>query len=328
MLMNEVVQSVRNGNLTSLLISLHRDSARLFIARHVLVEMERDLLSYADDRRVDANSAMASWRGRYLPYIRVVDVPDTWGAHNAAVMAVAARHHTDAPTARLATALAPCHALVEDGDLTGNGFGDRNWLPVAHASANRVIIDGYAGALWLPAVLTSELTKSAYRSASRLPGWAQLLLGAVAAAGFCYWQHSGHAQRHLVKVRSLLQEVARIYGPILTTVAEREQHAQATWQDNVVAATGHHSTSEQVARLLAVADEPMTATELARTLGTPGPMKERTTLIRTELQQSDAFTQFSRGRWQLGEPASNMKALISPSEVSAWLQRAQGRKAQ
>lgn len=61
------------------------------------------------------------------------------------------RHATDAPTARLAGALAPCYCFVEDGDLTANGFGNANWLPLAHASANFALMEFYAEIPQVPA---------------------------------------------------------------------------------------------------------------------------------------------------------------------------------
>ncbi|MFB9686072.1 hypothetical protein [Amycolatopsis plumensis] len=42
-MMNEVVQGTRRGELTGLLTGLHHDAARFFVAEHVLDERERDL---------------------------------------------------------------------------------------------------------------------------------------------------------------------------------------------------------------------------------------------------------------------------------------------
>jgi hypothetical protein len=63
-LMGEVVQSTRRGYLTSLMVALYHDSVRLFIARHVLDEVERDLPGYAAGLRVDPKLAMTRWNAR------------------------------------------------------------------------------------------------------------------------------------------------------------------------------------------------------------------------------------------------------------------------
>src|SRR6266496_328570 len=78
-LLNEVVQFTRNRRLTSLLASLEQETALLFVSRHVLLEMDAHLARHASDRGVDPNVAVRHWRDLYLPHIRVVDVPDTWG---------------------------------------------------------------------------------------------------------------------------------------------------------------------------------------------------------------------------------------------------------
>jgi hypothetical protein len=162
-LLNEVVQFTRNRRLTSLLASLEQGTALLFVPRHVLGEMETDLAPYAADRGVDPATTVRQWRDLYLPRIRVVDVPDTWAAEDQRVRAVVARHATDAPTARLAVTLAPCYCFVQDGDLTANGLGNANWLPLAHASANLAQMELFADLPRLPTILTWELLKAGGR---------------------------------------------------------------------------------------------------------------------------------------------------------------------
>jgi hypothetical protein len=71
-LMIDVVQATRRGQLTSLLAAIHHDAALLYVARHVLIEVERDLPLYAQrpKRPVDPDAAMKTWRTLYAPYIR------------------------------------------------------------------------------------------------------------------------------------------------------------------------------------------------------------------------------------------------------------------
>ena len=113
-----------------MMVALYQDTVRLFVARHVLDEVERDLPDYAASVRVDPELAVTQWRQRYKPFIRVVDVPAPWGEGSPYVQAVFAQHAVDAPTPRLATALADSYVLAEDPDLTDHGFGSRKSLPL------------------------------------------------------------------------------------------------------------------------------------------------------------------------------------------------------
>ncbi|HEY9470335.1 MAG TPA: hypothetical protein VIQ76_12055, partial [Propionibacteriaceae bacterium] len=128
-LMNDIVQGTRNGRLTSLNVAMEKDTFRLFISQHVLIEVERDLPRHAARGGVDVELAVRRWRHYYLPFIRIVKVPEMWGATHPNVGEVARRHSSDLATAQLAAALAPCCVLAEDSDLTDYGFGMHEWLP-------------------------------------------------------------------------------------------------------------------------------------------------------------------------------------------------------
>ncbi|MET8352513.1 hypothetical protein [Micromonospora sp. NPDC005206] len=194
-LMNDVVQGTRNGRLTSLIVALDHDTYRLVISMHVLTEVERDLPGYAADRGVDAVEAVRRWRRYYLQYARVVDVPDEWGTTHPQVAEVEQRHPTDAPTARLAAALAQCCVLTEDGDLTDYGFGSYNWLPLTHAGANHAEFEMAVTAVGLPTAVTSLAIWEMGRTLARAPRGLQATTMLLAAAAAYWWQKDGRAQR-------------------------------------------------------------------------------------------------------------------------------------
>ncbi|EWM19156.1 hypothetical protein [Kutzneria sp. 744] len=321
-LMNEVVQGARRGELTGLLAALHHDAARLFVAEHVLVEMERDRSGFAEDRHVDPTLAVRRWHSMYLPYIVVVPVPETWGEGDDRVTQVANRHPVDLPTARLAVALAPCHGLIQDPDLTDNGFGDPNWLPLTLASANQAEMELVGTTVRLPTVLAIELAKATGRTFAKLPQWAQAILLLAGLAGLYWWEQSGKAHQHVSRVRELTGKAFDTIIPLAATVFERHTKAQVTWVINVIQPAERQALSEQIARLLAEADEPMTATEMATRMHLSGTPRERGDAIRAELRRRDAFIEVSRGRWRLGNPASTADAAIQPADVRDWLQRA------
>jgi hypothetical protein len=321
-LMNEVIQGLRQEHLTGLLAALHHDAARLYVATHVLVEMERDLSQYAAGRGKDAELAMERWHAMYLPSTVVVEVPDTWGTGDERVTSVANRHPVDLPTARLAAALAPCHALIQDPDLTANGFGDKDWLPLTLASANQAEMELFAEAGWIPSKLTVELAKSAGRAFSKLPDWARVLVLLAGAKGLYLWQRNDVAKRHLQRMGDLATKAIEIIGPPVSQVFERYTEAQATWETNVVESGPERTLSERLARLLARADKPMTATELSKLVKLPGTQRDRGDLIRAELRGCHAFVETSRGRWRLGQPASTAMSTIDHNDVAEWIRQA------
>jgi hypothetical protein len=321
-LMNDVVQGTRRAELTSLLAALDHDAARLFVAEHVLGEMERDLPVFAQGRSVDPTLALTRWRTMYLPYTIVVTVPEIWGGDDDRVTRVADRHPVDLPTARLAVALAPCHGLIQDPDLTDNGFGDPNWLPLTLASSNQAEMELVGTTVQVPTVLAIELAKAAGRGFAKLPEWAQVALLFAGLAGLYWWERSGKAIQHVGQARTVAGKAIEVVAPLAATVFERHTAAQATWETNVIQPGVDPALSEQIARLLAQADEPMTATEMAKRVNLPGTFRERGDTIRAELRRWNAFNEVSRGRWRLGKPASTAEADIQPDDVTNWLRRA------
>ena len=334
-LMQEVVQAVSRAVLTSMLAALDHDTARLYVARHVLTEVERDLPGYAESRGVDPARALAMWKMFYLPYVVVVDIPPEWGQLDDRVAQVAARHLVDLPTAQLAAALAPCHALVDDADLADHGIGNRQdprsgasrWLVLAHGSANQAQLDMAGGAVWVPSVLGAELAKGAVSLLTRLPDWAKVTVALAAGAILYWWQASGRASEQLGRARTLAHRVGEVVLPIAATIVERALAAEQSWRENVVV-TGPVTLAERIARRLALADDPMTAAELAREIEDTGSLRSRETAIRQELRSCPAFTQASRGRWRLGSLASDREPAVTPELVVAWLRRAHGRQPQ
>lgn len=328
-LMQEVVQALRLGALTSLLAALHHDSARLYVARHVLVEIERDLPRYALDRGADPAAALVWWKRFYLPYITVIDVPASWGGEDPRVKAVANRHPVDLPTAQLAAALAPCHGLIEDPDLADNGFGCRPgipkqsqsaWLQLAHGSANQAEMDLAGSVVYLPSTLTLELARGAGRAFRRLPDGVQLTLLLAGLIGMYWWQSSERAKQQMGRARVMIKKVSDVVVPFVAVVLDREEQARAAWKNNTVS-RGPVSLDEQIARRLAFADDPMTAAELASAIDRPGTLRDHATVIRSQLRSSSAYIETSRGRWRLGEPASDQEPGVGPADVADWLKR-------
>jgi hypothetical protein len=324
-LMNDVVWATRNGKLTSLLAALHHDAALLYIPRHVLIEIERDLPVYARRVRqpVDPDLAVSRWRTLYAPCIRVVDVPTSWGADDRNVQAVADRHPADVPTARLAFALFPSYVLAKDNDLTDNFFGKHDHLPLLLAAANEGEVNYVNQAATVPVVVGELLVEGAVRGFRRLPAIVQI--GLVVACGFLayQWHQDGRLAARRRQVFSVVTDLANMVAPLLQQMYQRMYDNEAVWAEHLPRPSSNAGLSEQIARVLAFApDHGMLAGEVARQLDMAGSIKNRTVAVRDALNDCEAFTQVSRGRWRLGHPSSNLPRRLPPALTMEWLQRA------
>jgi len=322
-LMNDIVQGTRNGRLTSLIVALDSDTYRLFLPRHVVMEIERNLQGHAAGRRVDAEEALRRWRRYYLPYARIVDVPDSWGATHAQVVKVAQRHPTDAPTARLAAALARCCVLTEDGDLIDHGFGSRGWLPLTHAGANHAEVDLAVTTVGLPTALTSVAIWEGGRALARAPRGVQATVLLVVAVAAYWWQKDGRAERHLQKLKLTGQKVWTAVSPIAFELLATYSTAVETQTQCTIEPADTTAMSERVARVLALGpDTGMLAREIATALGMTESPDYAAKKVREVLRSNSAFVEISRGRWQLGQRLLSVILPLPHDQQQEWMQRA------
>lgn len=322
-LMNDVVQGTRNGRLTSLIVALDHDTYRLFIPRHVLIEVERDLPGYAVGRGVDPPLAVRRWRRYYLPYARIVDVPASWGATHPQVAEFGQRHVTDAPTARLAAGLARSCVLTEDSDLTDYGFGAYNWLPLTHAGANHAEIEMAATAVGLPVGLTSLMIWESGRALVRAPRGAQIAALVLMAGAAYWWRKDGRAERHLQQLKMTGRNVWRVVSPIALELLAMYSTGVQTQSQFTVEQADVTSLSERVARVLALGpDGGMLAREIAAATGMTESPEYAATKVRAVLRSDEAFVEVSRGRWQLGFRVIPEPPPLPYDELQEWMARA------
>lgn len=266
-LMNDVVQGTRNRRLTSLIVALDSDTYRLFLSRHVLIEVERNLPGHAAGRGVDAEEAVRRWLTYYLAYARIVDLPTGWGSAHPHVAEVERRHVTDAPTAKLAAALAPCCVLTEDGDLTDHGFGVPNWLLLTHAGANHAEFEMAVTAVGLPSALTSIAVWEISKAVSRAPRVLQMAALLVTLGAAYWWRKDGRAERHLQLVKNTGHMVWEIAAPIFVELLAMYSSAVEIQAEAAVEPAEVTTLSERVARTLALGpDQGMLAREIADSL--------------------------------------------------------------
>jgi hypothetical protein len=239
------------------------------------------------------------------------------------VQAVVKRHSNDVALARLAVALADCWVLAEDADLTENGFGHYDRLPMLLAAANEGELNYVQSAAAIPLVLGEVLISGVVHGFSRLPWYAQT--GIVVASGFLVyqWHHSGRLGAGLKQVFTTITDLAELAAPPLELIFTRLADGQEIWHERRLTRASEPDFSERVARILAFApEEGLLAGEVARELEGPGSLKDRTRLVRQILNKHDAFVEVRRGRWRLGRAVSDQPATLPPNLVLDWLQRA------
>jgi hypothetical protein len=330
MLMGEVLQSSRRpdgsagGRVTSLLWALHHRKAVLYLPRHVVEEVERNLPRRAKAGD-DIDLAYLRLRTLYLARARIIDVPESWALNDPRVQALARRHPTDLPAAQLAVTLGGCFLLSEDRDLCDiPQLGFSAWLKVTHAAANETEVETIYMTASIPFNVVEATAGTAYRRIAAASTGTKLALAgvtAIIAIGGIWWVRSGKAGKLFERVWPAIKELGQTYGPPLVETMQRYNLGQAACARAVVPRTDIQTLGERAARVLGYAREPLLAVDIARELGSPGNLQDRTRMVRAELQASEAFVEVSRGRWELGRPSGYKPTSLSPVEIMDYLDR-------
>ncbi len=330
MLMGEVLQSSRRpdgaagGRVTSLLWALHHRKVVLYLSRHIVEEVERDLPRRAKPGD-DIELAYHRLRTLYLSRARIIDVPPGWALTDPRVQALAQRHPTDLPAAQLAVTIGGCFLLSEDRDLYDiPQLGFSAWLNVTHAAANETEAQTIFVTASIPFHAAEVTAGAAYRGIATASMGTKLAVAGLAAvvviAGI-WWVRSGRAGMFLDRARPVIKDLGQTYGPLLLETMERYNRGQVVFAEAVVPRAGIQTLGERVARVLAYAHEPLLAVDIARELGFPGNLRARTQMVRAELRECEAFVEVSRGRWELGRPSGYKRASLSPVETADYWDR-------
>jgi hypothetical protein len=330
MLMGEVLYGSRRsdgspgGKVTSLLWALHRGGAVLILPRHILEEVERDLPRRAKPTD-DLDLAYRRLRTLYLARARIVDVSPDWALCDPRVQAVAQRHPVDLPTAQLAVTIGGCFLLTEDPDLSDTpSLGFSAWLQVAHAAASEVEYASIQMTASIPLAAAEEAIGAVSRRVAAASPAGKLALGVVAAGvviGGIWLVKSGKARKFFELVWPAIQELGQTYGPPLMETLQRYSDGQVVFSQAAVPQASAQTLGERIAWVLAYAFEPLLAVDIARELETPGNLRDRTRMVRAELQDSEAFTEVTRGRWVLGKPSGYQAAPLPMAEVLDYRER-------
>ncbi len=297
-IMRDVLRFARKSH-TALSLATQVGAIKTFAAVHVMDEVAEHLPKLAERQRV--TNAMEAWKtySKNICFVELSTEPTIDGR----VAQVAREDKDDLPTAILVVTLAPCISLSEDPHLTDAGLASPDWLKlalssrdIAYALAIRELGGvGLAGTGLGVAGIAKLIAKAAN---SRLGQLGLAAAAITAVVGLKRSQMAGWKGPR--KAGDLAgQAVAAYFNEAL--VSDRRR-ALAEGLINQALVPPHEPTmGEKIARVLALRGEPITATELARTLvahETPLP-RETLTSVRHELSHSPMVRQATPHRWEL-----------------------------
>ncbi|MDH6128804.1 PIN domain-containing protein [Kitasatospora sp. GP82] len=286
--------------------------ATLYVAPHVLEEIDEHLPKMARTFGVPTGAADAALREHTLPLVRVVDLEIR--DH----LAPGTRHilrripglpkaqqgdPDDAPTMALAELLGPSVLFTRDKVFERFGLAVMDSLTVAQTllrtagleanGANAVLLAGYV--LEASAAGIGKLVDVA----ARRP---ELTAAAVAGALWYLWRTG----RLTAGWRPLLSGLWDITESVLQVVADaKQEHADLSGTLTVVEATAFPSVEQSAARCLARHSRPLTAVELRDALADRDNVSVSAARLRREMRAHRAFMRLPRDQWTIGRPAIN-----------------------
>lgn len=296
--MRDALRFSRTGH-TALWLAGRAGALKSFASVHVIDEVAEHLPDLA--RRQGVTNALEAWK-TYSRNITFVE-PSTGVLTDERVAKVEREDKDDLPTAILVVSLAPCISLSEDAHLTNAGLASPNWLrlalstrDVAYARAIRDVAGlGLAGT----GLTVAKVIKLIAKAAGSPVGQLGLAAATVAVGvGLRRSQTSGwHGPR---KAGDLAAQALAVYLTEAFVSDQRRADAERLLRQALVYPIDQ-TTQAKIARVLALADAPMTATEVARSMVPDEVPLPRTILadVQSELARSSMVRNATSHRWEL-----------------------------
>lgn len=274
---------------------------RLFMEYDTLIETLSHLPKFAAQFGVTVAELQRMLAEDWLPHIQVVKLPPSLRKLDPRATAVRDKDADDYPAAALAALLSPCILLTRNHkDFAALGVH----TPKQGVDAVMGVIAVDIGVVHMHAVLMvpalpTQLAVAGGKWASERIGptavWVILLVAAV--GGFCWYRQQPAERRERIK------EVASAIGTrfldeyVAATGAVNQ--AQLDLRACLVPRPEQRSTESAILRELAVAQEPLSAQQVADLLD--ASMRPRVTDLRAFLRANDAmFKEVRRGGYELG----------------------------
>lgn len=296
--MRDVLRRARKGH-TALSMATQVGAITTFAAIHVIDEVTENLPELACRQRVD--NAMEVWKA-YSRSIKFIELPPEVPPDER-VLQVAHHDKDDLPTAILVVMLAPCISLSEDPHLVDAGLASPEWLrlalssrDIAYAQAIRELggfgIAGTGLTLAGAGKLVIRAAKSPFGRAG-LATAAVMTLLALQRSQRSGWQGPR-------KVGGVLEQAITAYFRE-AVLSERKRAVAEAFISKALVPSRQPTRGLIIGRTLALADDPMTATEIARTLVPEDHPVPRKVLIEVQglLSRSPMFRRATTHRWEL-----------------------------
>jgi len=295
-ILRDMAYPVRTGRRTNLVHSALAGSFRLFVARHVIDEVEEKLSGFIHGRKLDEQRAWEVWRADYLPLLRVVDVPDDIADER--VAQVGSVDADDVPTARLTLLIAPCNAISGDNALIKAGLtsvAGQEYLDfVRHG---KVAADG--DQVLVGASMLGTLSLFALRETVKAivpPGWGLAAGFLLAGAGLFAMQQGYVSRERLGRAATQLEPFVTEAGAAL----EQYTNARVSLAASAIHAEQPADLRGKIARYLAKAPHPCSGTKIAQAISND-TSRVTPKAVNAVLRGCSAFVEVRRYAWQLGQ---------------------------
>jgi hypothetical protein len=311
-LRDDILHSCSRGR-TVLINAANERFLRLFVARHVLEEVERHGERWAADAGVSHNAFLERWRSEYLPLIHLVSVPcDALGlltpAEAARISRLMVEDASDVPSAVLSLLLGGLflsvngHALRAVYGVDVDMDEHRQWLGALAAGADSGELEFMAHSSVVSMAIVGGGLDAGLRRLLRAPG--PVLLGAGAAAGLLLIVGTSAVTKEGVK--SAITTAAKAFGEGARLYAEGSAHFEAfvppmpSWPEIAEA----HEPLAVLARacVYTLARAKLgnhSAVEVADLIPSL-PVAQGPAKVRQVLRSQPCFEEIHRGRWQVG----------------------------
>lgn len=295
-----------SGRHCALQLAAQIGTARLFAPPQIMSEVVRNLPDACGSKR-DPQVVLATIRDRYLPYLRIVDVADTWVA-DPRITALRERHAPDVAYAILALTLAPSVFFTNDRDILDQGLGhyhDRSsggtgWTYGAVSLQDTAVVPVGILGLTMTFAGSATLATATLDVAASLRSRPIALLGAgvITTGVLALVAMSDTAFSRAQSVTSQLKDAGRALGRVVVAGFEWWGEASQMLDEGAVTRRGPSQPAFQLARLLALSHSGLTLDEVAAAtpdLEDPGAL----------LAGRRLFVESTPGRWNLGQAAGS-----------------------
>lgn len=256
----------------------------------------------------------AVWWQQYVPLIRFVDCTGLPVTQQASTLAI--RDFSDSNTLVLAGLIAPVVIIAEDRDILASGLAYEQWRQLYGVA--EVVCAGKQTFEVVGAIVL--LTGYALAGTAKLLGRAIQNPWALAAAGLGALLLYSSAEAWTPRLRATWgrgaagrREFVELVAKEVRAGLQRLEKAQATWS-NAERGTAGGTLLHDLAGVLAIAEHPMTRTELVAAMGFT-ERRAAMDAIHSLLHEHHAFHEAERGRWQLGREGIDFGMVNLRSDV-------------